>query len=195
MGVLIYPSENLDTLQQRYDTLSNYYTQIQEQNQELLQGIEGLNLQVNDLQNEVDQTQTKVEMLQNDWETIFSEQTNHQNPSVNQIVEWIENDQTDSQTISPEYTPLQQAIQLSLLAKTRNWRVGITTIKGNFSEAINQQTYNIIQIDTGHIIYIEPQTDEVWLSPNFDEITPNRIWNLGEYQSVYVTEVNTIIEP
>jgi hypothetical protein len=49
--------------------------------------------------------------------------------------------------------------------------------------------------DGGLIVDIGPQTDELWWASGYEEIFLDRIWNLGKYASVYVTEVNTIIKP
>jgi hypothetical protein len=194
MGVLIYPSEDTDNLQQRYDALYQYYTEIQEQNQELNIIIEDLTLELNTLKNDHNFLNEQYTGLDNRWNNLFSDQTEYQAPSLNKINAFIESDSTDQLIISPTFTAVDQAILLSMMAKTQNIRVGIVTIQGNFTAEITDYTYNVVVSNEGIVVYIDPQTDEIWWSESYQEVTKNQFWDIAEYTSVYITDIITIIE-
>ena len=103
MGTLIFPNENADNLQQRYDALSEYYTELQANNQDLNLLVENMTLQINSLQTELDKLNQDYSALQNDWDSLFSDQTQYETPSINQLINWLAADSTDQHTISGIY--------------------------------------------------------------------------------------------
>jgi hypothetical protein len=193
MGVLINPEDSRDNLQQRYDALYEYYSQIQTQNQILTQLNENLTIQISNIENELTQTKEDLSNLQSDWETVFSDEIQYQYPSTNQLKTWLALDETDQKTLNQEYTATQPAIHLSLMAKTQNWKLGAVTIYGNFTDTA-QYTYNLVELEPGIMVYINPQTDRVWWTAYFEEITPNKQWVLEDY-GVFVTRVDIILDP
>jgi hypothetical protein len=193
MGVLINPGESKDNLQQRYDALYEYYIQIQTQNQLINRLNEDKTLQISNLENELAQIREDLSNLQSYWETVFSDETQYEYPTTNQLKNWLIIDTTNQQTLSQEYTATQQAIQLSLMAKTQNWKLGVETIYGNFTDTA-LYTYNLVAIEPGIIVYINPQTDRVWWTAYYEEITSNSKWIIEDY-SVFVTKVEAIINP
>jgi hypothetical protein len=194
MGILIYPTEDTGNLQQRYDALYGYYTEIQEQNQELNFMIDDLTLELNTLQNDYDDLVEEYSTLEGKWSNIFSDQTQYQAPSLNKINTFIAADTTDQMTYSSNFTPVDQAILFSMLAKTQNIRAGVVTIHGNFTEQITEYTYNVIVTNEGIVAYIDPQTDGIWWTENYEEVAVDQSWDLGDYTSVYVTEITKIID-
>jgi hypothetical protein len=194
MGILIYPTEDTSNLQERYDALYGYYSEIQEQNQELNSNLDELTIELNTLQNDYDDLADEYSSLNGKWSSIFSDQTQYQAPSLNTINTFITTDTTDQMTHSSTFTPVDQAILFSLIAKTQNIRAGVVTINGNFTEEVTEYTYNVIVTNEGITVYIDPQTDEIWWSEDYEEVTANQIWDLGDYTSVYVTEITTIID-
>ncbi len=195
IGTLIYPSEGTDNLQQRYDTLMEYYTKLQADNQDLNLVAENRAYQISLLQTELDVLSQEYSALQNDWDSLFSDQTQYEAPSINQLTDWLAADSTDQHTISGSYTVVDQAILLSLEAKNQKVKLGVITVYGNFTEELSEYTYNVVETEGGYVVYIDPQTDEIWWTPGYEEVSQDKIWNLGKYVSVYVTEVDTIITP
>ncbi len=195
IGALVIPSGDTDNLQQRYDTLLEYYTELQADNQDLNLVIENRDYQISSLQTELDVLSQEHSALQNDWDSLFSDQTQYEAPSINQLTSWLAADSTDQHTISSTYSPVDQAILLSLEAKNQKVKLGVITVYGNFTEEFTEYTYNVVETEGGGLVYIDPQTDEIWWTLGYEEISPDRIWNLGKYVSVHVTEVDTIITP
>ncbi len=195
IGALVIPSGDTDNLQQRYDTLIEYYTELQADNQDLNMVVENRAYQISSLQTELDVLSQEYSALQNDWDSLFSDQTQYEAPSINQLSNWLAADSTDQHTISGSYTVVDQAILLSLEAKNQKVKLGVITVYGNFTEELSEYTYNVVETEGGYVVYIDPQTDEIWWTPGYEEVSQDRIWNLGKYVSVYVTEVDTIITP
>ena len=199
IGMTIDSNNAQTNLQQRYDTLNEYYQDLQSQNQNITKELEDINNEFNLLENQLNQTQQELSNLQQEWDKVFSDQTTYIKPTVNQLRTWLASDQTDKQTISKEYTSLNQAIQLSMKAKTQGWKFGIITVYGNYTNNKSNNTYNIIKINDDSfedaLVFIDPQTDFIWWNPNFVTITPEQVLSLGEYPEVYITEVNVILEP
>jgi hypothetical protein len=193
IGTLVIPGGDTDNLWERYDTLIEYYTELQADNHDLNQVVENRDYQISSLQNELDNLSQEYSALQNDWDSLFSDQTTYETPSINQLTNWLAANPTDQHTISSTYTPVDQAILLSLEAKNQKVKLGVITVYGNFTEEFTEYTYNVVETEGGYVVYIDPQTDEIWWTPGYEEIFLDRIWNLGKYVSVYVTEVDTII--
>jgi hypothetical protein len=195
IGSLVIPSGNTDNLQQRYDTVIEYYTELQADNQKLNKVAENKDNQISSLQTELDDLSQEYSTLQSDWTSLFSDQIQYEAPSNNQLTSWLAADPTDQHTISGSYTTADQAILLSLKAKNQNFKLGVVTVYGNFTEELLEYTYNIVETEGGYVVYIDPQTDEIWWTPGYEEVSQDRVWDLGKYDSVYVTEVDTIIGP
>ena len=107
MGTLIFPNDDADNLQQRYDALIVYYTELQANNQDLNLLVENMTLQINSLQTELDKLNQDYSALQNGWDGLFSDQTQYETPSINQLINWLATDSTDQHTISGIYTRAQ----------------------------------------------------------------------------------------
>ncbi len=194
-GTLIYPSDSTDNLQQRYDTLMEYYIELQTDNQELNRVVENSAYELSSLRYELDVLSQEHSSLQNDWDSFFSDQIYYETPSINQLTNWLATDSTDQHTISSTYTQVDQAILLSLRAKKQKIKLGVIIVYGTFTEELSEYIYNVVEMEGEYVVYIDPQTDEIWWTLGYEEISPDRIWDLGKYVSVHVTEVDTIITP
>lgn len=193
MGSLVYSNQYGKNLQQRYDTLLEYFSELKSSNQELILQADNRSQQLESLQIELDKMNLEYSDLQNNWDALFSDNAAYRTPSIDELISWLATDTTDRHNLSSSYTPLDQSILLSLKAKTQNLRLGVIIIRGTLSNEPIEYVYNIAETDTGAFVYISPQADEIWYKT--EEIIPNKSWNQGEYNLVIVTEVLTIIEP
>jgi hypothetical protein len=193
MGSLDYSDRDINNLQQRYDGLIEYFSELENHNQELILQADNMSQQLELLQTELDKIYLEHSDLKNNWDAIFSDNTSYRNLSIDQLISWLATDTTDRHNLSSRYTPLDQSILLSLKAKTQNIRLGIIIIQGTMRDEPIKYVYNIAETDTNQYVFINPQTDEIWYQT--EEIIPNKTWNQGEYTSIMITEVQTIIEP
>ena len=193
MGSLVYSDRDINNLQQRYDALIEYFSEQESHNQELILQADSMSQQLELLQTELDKIHLEHSDLKNNWDAIFSDNTTYRNHSIDELISWIATDTTDKHNLSSRYTPLDQSILLSLKAKTQNIRLGIIIIQGTMRDEPIEYVYNIAETDTNQYVFINPQTDEIWYQT--EEIIPNKTWNQGEYTSIMITEVQTIIEP
>ena len=193
MGTLVYSNQENKNLQQRYDALIEYFSKQESHNQELIMQATSRSQQLELLQTELDKIHLEHSDLQNNWDAIFSDNTTYWNPSLNELISWLATDTTDLHNLSSVYTPLDQSILLSLKAKTQNIKLGVIIIQGTMRNEPIEYVYNVAETDTGEYVFINPQTDEIWYQT--EEIIPNKTWNQGEYTSIMITKVQTIIEP
>ena len=115
-------------------------------------------------------------------------------PSVDELEAWLVADKTDEITYSePNFICGDFATMLSQHAKMNNWDMGVVAVYGrtndheDFAHAINA-----IMCKEG-LVYIEPQTDEVWSLRNHKEI-PEGYWSyFPDFGSVYVEQYSVIV--
>ena len=194
MGTLTDLNNPQINLQQRYDALYQYYSDLQTQNQDLNQQLDDQTIQISTLANELNTTKAELIGLQTEIANLFSDSTHYIYPTSNQLTKWLDEDQTDQQTLSQEYTAVQQAIQLSLLGKGKNWKIGVVKIYGDFNGE-TQKIYNIVALEPDIFLYINPQTDNLWWTAYYEKITPNQTWNVEIYTNITITDVDTILPP
>ena len=193
MGSLVYSDRDINNLQQRYDALIEYFSEQESHNQELILQADSMSQQLELLQTELDKIHLEHSDLKNNWDAIFSDNTTYRNHSIDELISWLAIDTTDRHNLSSIYTPLDQSILLSLKAKTQNLRLGIIIIQGTMRDEPIEYVYNIAKIDSDQYVFINPKTDEIWHQT--EEIIPNKTWNQGEYTSIMITGVQTIIDP
>ena len=197
-GVLVSPPED-SNLEQRYDALYEYYQELQSRNQDINQELEHSINQLSILENQLSETQKILSDLQEDWDKVFSDQIQYNKPTLSQLRTWLSTDQTDNQTSNQENTSLHQSLMLTLKAKSKDWKIGVITVYGNFTNTKNFHSFCIIQIedeffDEGYV-YLDPDTDTIWWNQNYSKINQSQVSTLGDYSSVYIARIDTILEP
>jgi len=197
-GVLVSPPED-SNLEQRYDALYEYYQELQSRNQDINQELENTINQIGILENQLSETLQILSYLQEDWDKVFSDQIQYKEPTLSQLRTWLSTDQTDKQITNQENTPLHQALQLTLKAKSHDWKLGVIIVYGNFQNDKNNHTFNIIHIENEFIeeayVYLDPETDTIWWNQNYEKIIQDQVYTLGNYTSVNITRIDTILEP
>ncbi|MFW6111006.1 MAG: hypothetical protein ACOC6H_03110, partial [Thermoproteota archaeon] len=136
----------LSNLRENYTELSNNYTSLKQ-----------------------DYTQ-----LSNEYELLFNEfnesleSFNHPLayevvPTTQEVEEWLDVDKTnDIEYDDPDFLCGDYAVMLSQHAKLENWDMGVVVVQGyNENHTSVAHAFNAIICEEG-LIYIEPQTDEVW---------------------------------
>ena len=193
MGTLIIPKEDNSNLEQRYNALYEYYTEIQDKNQNLTMMLEQSATQVENMNNELYAQNQTISKLYGDLDKLFSENMTYVYPSESQLRDWLNKDKTDDKILNDNYSVLQQAIELSLKAKLQDWKLGVITIHWDEGNTSTKYTYNYIKLNSDIIAYIDPQNDNIWWVSNYELVTAGKTWDINGYSAVYVTEVDIII--
>lgn len=118
-------------------------------------------------------------------------------PTENAVTQWLSVDLTNEQMYKPKiFVCIDYAIMLAQHAEAKNWSMGIVLIYGKDT---NQQWYNhsINSIYTlNGLVYIEPQTDEIWHLPKYQQMQQGYVYTFNSYPyeptTVTIVEIETI---
>jgi uncharacterized phage infection (PIP) family protein YhgE len=168
--------ESLDTLNDEYSSLESEFGSIKQENQVLQEEL------------------SKLADIQKNWEEVIDlEFSNTDIPTVSQLRDWLQLDNTNTMSINDDLTETQIALILSLSARERHWKIGILSLRGTDSLNENfEATVNVINLLNGPV-YINPLTDEVWWYNDFDEINIGETSNLGAYGEIAITQIEVIL--
>ena len=187
-------TQSQDSLTERYDALYGYYNDLLAEDQSLKIQIDEQTTIIEDLRTQIEKAEDAKTEIQNNWDTIFSNNIQYKYPTNAQLKQWLELDKTDNISLNADFSPVEQAISLSFKAKLKGWKLGVATIHANFSDTIHQYTYCYTEIEPDLYVYIDPQTDEILWTSFYDEITQNKVWNFDVYSNLIVTEVDIKLE-
>jgi hypothetical protein len=98
-------------------------------------------------------------------------------PSTDELKQWLAADETDQiRYDEPDFVCGDFAVMLSLHAKLEHWDMGVVAIFGHTeSNESFGHAFNAMICDEG-LVYVGPQTDEVWWYENHEEITEGNWW-------------------
>jgi hypothetical protein len=105
---------------------------------------------------------------------------------------WLKTDASEELIDSPNFNVDQLSILLSFKSREKNWRVGVISITGNFSEVRDSLLINVITTKEG-LVYFDPLTDKTYYFEDYKEIPLNKTINIGKYKEVYLTNIKKII--
>jgi hypothetical protein len=177
---------NHTVLKQDYNELSNNYTTLERDH--------------TDLSNEYAVLQGQHESLFNDYNALleaFDEPLSpflEEIPSTYELQQWLAIDETDEIPYDdPNFLCGDFAVMLSLHAKLKHWDMGVVGVYGytKSSESF-AHAFNGIICDEG-LVYVEPQTDEVWWNKNHEEITEEKWLEFPGFGDIYVEEYVVVV--
>ena len=93
-------------------------------------------------------------------------------PSISNVRAWLSSDRTDRvRYTAPDFACGDFAVMLAIHARAKYWDMGVIGIWGYETETYEEfnHAFNAIITKEG-LIYVEPQTDEVWWYENHEEI-------------------------
>jgi hypothetical protein len=126
-------------------------------------------------------------------EELILSQDEVQVPNLAHIDAWLSEDTTDNLTFNEGFTKEYLSVLLSLKAQQMKWRIGIVEISGNFtSDNVSREIFNVIQTDEG-LVYIDPQTDNIWWNEQFEETTIDKNWKINN-DIIKVTEIIYVLD-
>jgi hypothetical protein len=187
------PSTEVETLKERYDTLSLHFVN-------LSSVVQDLQIEIDDKNNELLLLNQLIEEKESEYAHVFDfleelilSQDEAQVPKLAQIDSWLSEDTTDNLTFNEGFTKEYLSVLLSLKAQQMKWRIGIVEISGNFtSDNVSREILNVIQTDEG-LVYIDPQTDNIWWNEQFEETTIDKNWKINNH-IVKVTEIIYVLD-
>jgi len=176
---------NYSELKQDYSKLSSDYITLEQD--------------YTDLSDEYIVLQSQYASLFNDYNALleaFNEPLSYEEiPSTYELENWLFfADKTDEIHYDyPNFLCGDFAVMLSLHAKPRHWDVGVVGVLG-YTESYESfdHAFNAIICDEG-LVYVEPQTDEVWWYENHEEISEGIWWEFPDYGYIYVEEYIVIL--
>jgi len=115
-------------------------------------------------------------------------------PTVDELKAWLAEDPTNEIAYKdPNFVCGDYAVMLALHAKLMGWDMGVITILGKMTDGSEfSHAFNVIMCVEG-LVYIEPQTDEVWWYSGHGEIRPGRWYNYPGFGQIYVQECIIVV--
>jgi len=163
-------SANYTTLEQNYDILSNNYTVLSNQYASLFNNYNILS-------------------------EAFNQPLPYENtPSTSQLELWLTDDKTNEiQYTDPNFICGDFSAMLSLHAKTSHWDMGMVGVFG-YTETHDpfDHAFNAILATEG-LVYVEPQTDDVWWYQNHESMSEGLWWEYPGTGYVYIEQYIIIL--
>jgi len=158
-----------------------------------------------ELSNNYTKLSTKYLTLQGQYESLFNDYgallealneplSDEEIPSTYELEQWLAIDETDElEYVKPKFVCGDFAVMLSLHAKMKHWDMGVVGVLGHTqSHKPFAHAFNAVACDEG-LVYVEPQTDEVWWNDDYEEITEENWWELPGFGDTYVEEYIVIV--
>ncbi len=119
-------------------------------------------------------------------------------PSIMDLENWLQEDQTDAESHSdPDFICTDFTAMLTIHARTQGYDMGIVWVNGTY-DSTNKIFYHAINaIETSEgLVYVEPQTDEVWWCNEHQEMSEGKIYEFPIHPniSIYVEEITVVLK-
>lgn len=187
-------------LNETFQSLLSDYTALNGQHQVLIIEYNELNesysiliINYTTLQKDYEDLSSEYQILFSDYDALveaFNEPLSYEvMPTTSELESWLLEDDTDKIWYDyPNFVCGDFAVMLSQHAKLEHWDMGVV---GVFGYDENYESYahafNSIVCTEG-LVYIEPQTDDVWWYTDHKEISENIWWEFPEVGYVYVED-------
>jgi len=115
-------------------------------------------------------------------------------PTVDELKAWLRDDPTDAIAYKyPDFVCGDYAVMLAFHAKLVGWDMGVVAVLGRKADGSEfNHAFNAIICAEG-LVYVEPQTDEVWWYPGHVEIHPGGWYDYPGLGRVYVQEFVIVV--
>jgi len=130
--------------------------------------------------------------------TLDAPLTNKIVPSIEDLENWLQEDQTDTENSSdPNFNCTDFAAMLAIHARTQGYDMGIVWIYGYYNNT-NKIFYHAINaiVTTEGLVYVEPQMDKVWCYDDHQQMTEGEIYefHIRPNKSIYVEEITIVLK-
>jgi len=180
-----------DELYASYRILAYNHTELKRDHRELSNNYTELSTECLTLQG-------RYESLFNDYNALleaFNEPLSDEEiPSIYELGQWLAIDETDElEYVKPNFVCGDFAVMLSLHAKMKHWDMGVVGVLGHTqSHEPFAHAFNAVACDEG-LVYVEPQTDELWWNDDYEEMTEENWWKLPGFGDIYIEEYVVIV--
>ena len=196
---------DLEKLHDTHRILVNDHTQLNETHQDLILDYNQLNASYQILAYNHTELKQDYSELSNQYTSLFTDYnallkafndplSYEEIPSTYELEQWLVIDETDGiQYGEPNFMCGDFAVMLSLHAKMKHWDMGVVAVFGHtVSNESFAHAFNAIICDEG-LVFVEPQTDEVWWYENHEEILEGTWLEFPGFGSIYVEKYDEIL--
>ena len=117
-------------------------------------------------------------------------------PSIAVLQDWLLEDKTDEMEYNyPNFVCTEFAVMLAIHARAEDYDMGVVWIQGYINgtlEAFNHVLNAIVT--TEGLVYVEPQSDQVWWYDDHQAMTAGRVYHIWESVYIDVKKVEIILD-
>jgi regulator of replication initiation timing len=188
-------------LNSSYSNLLNAYSTLNSTYGELLTRYSNLNATYNELLKQysaLNASYSQLLSLNSSYAKLYSALyeplTNKTVPTTEELKAWLREDPTDTIAYNmPNFVCGDYAVMLAFHAKLMGWDMGVVAVLGRKADGSEfNHAFNAIICREG-LVYVEPQTDEVWWYSGHSEIQPGGWYKYPGFGQVYVEEYIIVV--
>jgi len=188
-------------LNSSYSNLLNAYSTLNSTYGELLTRYSNLNATYNELLKQysaLNASYSQLLSLNSSYAKLYSALyeplTNKTVPTTEELEAWLREDPTDTIAYNmPNFVCGDYAVMLAFHAKLMGWDMGVVAVLGRKADGSEfNHAFNAIICREG-LVYVEPQTDDVWWYSGHSEIQPGGWYKYPGFGQVYVEEYIIVV--
>jgi FtsZ-binding cell division protein ZapB len=188
-------------LNSSYSSLLNAYSALNSTYSELLSRYSNLNATYNELLKQysaLNASYSQLLSLNSSYAKLYSALyqplTNKTVPTIEELKVWLKEDPTNTIAYNvPNFVCGDYAVMLAFHAKLMGWDMGVVAVLGKKADGSEfNHAFNAITCREG-LVYVEPQTDEVWWYSGHSEIQPGGWYEYPGFGQVYVEEYIIVV--
>jgi len=204
-GAYVQLNSSYQQLNSSYSSLLNAYSALNSTYGELLSRYSTLNATYNELLKQysaLNASYSQLLSLNSSYAKLYSALyeplTNKTVPTIEELEAWLREDPTDTIAYNmPNFVCGDYAVMLAFHAKLMGWDMGVVAVLGKKADGSEfNHAFNAINCMEGLVeglVYVEPQTDEVWWYGGHSEIQPGRWYEYPGFGQVYVQEYIIVV--
>jgi len=188
-------------LNSSYSSLFNAYSALNSTYGELLTRYSNLNATYNELLKQytaLNASYSQLLSLNSSYAKLYSALyeplTNKTIPTTEELQAWLREDPTNTIAYNmPNFVCGDYAVMLAFHAKLMGWDMGVVAVLGKKADGSEfNHAFNAIACREG-LVYVEPQTDDVWWYSGHSEIQPGGWYEYPGFGQVYVQEYIIVV--
>jgi predicted nuclease with TOPRIM domain len=188
-------------LNSSYSSLLNAYSALNSTYSELLSRYSNLNATYNELLKQYSALKASYSQLLSLnssyaklYSALYQPLTNKTVPTIEELKAWLKEDPTNTIAYNvPNFVCGDYAVMLAFHAKLMGWDMGVVAVLGRKADGSEfNHAFNAIICREG-LVYVEPQTDEVWWYSGHSEIQPGGWYKYPGFGQVYVEEYIIVV--
>ena len=196
--LLVNLQDDHDTLNGIYKTLNSDYNSLESDYNSLESERNSIKIELDGVQSNYDQTVSDyldLSMIHDKLLTYIDRPLDSKIvPSHSELSNWLASDNTDLLTYHSDFDCKDFSTVLSVKSRLRHWDMGIIAIHGtdNSTNENYAHAVNFIVISEG-LVYVEPQTDEIWWYGDHVPIREGVLHEIGIDQWIMIETVTIVV--